>query len=108
MLVFLLSLAGIPATAGFIGKWWLFASVLQGSGYRWLAVLAALNTAISLYYYLRVVVRMYMEVPAEELPYAVTPSLTVAVVLAAVGTLAIGLWPEPVLRLVSGTAQLLP
>ena len=108
MLVFLLSLAGIPATAGFIGKWWLFASVLQGGGYRWLAVLAALNTAISLYYYLRVAVRMYMEIPAEELPYAVTPSLTAAVVLAAVGTLAIGLWPEPVLRLVSGTAQLLP
>lgn len=108
MLVFLLSLAGIPATAGFIGKWWLFASVLQGGGYRWLAVLAALNTAISLYYYLRVAVRMYMEIPAEELPYAVTPSLTAAVVLAAVGTLAIGLWPEPVLRLVAGTAQLLP
>ena len=108
MLVFLLSLAGIPATAGFIGKWWLFASILQGGGYRWLAVLAALNTAISLYYYLRVVVRMYMEIPAEELPYAVTPSLTAAVLLAAVGTLAIGLWPEPVMRLVSGTAQLLP
>ena len=48
------------------------------------------------------------EIPADELPYAVTPSLTAAVALAAVGTLAIGLWPEPVLRLVSGTAQLLP
>ncbi len=108
MLIFLLSLAGIPATAGFIGKWWLFASILQGGGYRWLAVLAALNTAISLYYYLRVAVRMYMQIPAEELPYAVTPALTAAIFLAAVGTLAIGLWPEPVLRLVAGTAQLLP
>lgn len=108
MLIFLLSLAGIPATAGFIGKWWLFASVLQGGGYRWLAVLAALNTAVSLYYYLRVAVTMYMQIPSEEFPYAVTPALTAAILLAAFGTLAIGLWPEPVFRLVAGTAQLLP
>ncbi|MBP7148290.1 MAG: NADH-quinone oxidoreductase subunit N [Acidobacteria bacterium] len=107
MTVFLLSLAGIPATAGFIGKWWLFASAIEG-GFGWLAVVAAVNTAISLYYYVRVIVKMYMDVPGDALAYSLTPAVTAAIVIALAGTLIIGLWPDPVFRLVEGTVQLVP
>ena len=60
MLLFMLSLGGIPPTAGFMGKFWLFSAAIE-SGYVWLAVIGVLNSAISLYYYLRVVVFMYLK-----------------------------------------------
>ena len=60
MLLFMLSLGGIPPTAGFMGKLWLFGAAID-SGYVWLAVIGVLNSAISLYYYIRVVVFMYLE-----------------------------------------------
>jgi NADH-quinone oxidoreductase subunit N len=107
MTVFLLSLAGIPATAGFIGKWWLFAAIIQ-AGYGWLAVVAALNTAVSLYYYLRVVVKMYMEGVVSEAPYSLTPALAAAVLIAVAAVLAIGLAPARFLSLIEGTAILAP
>ena len=98
MVVFLLSLAGIPCTAGFIGKWWLFRSAIQAH-YAWLAVVAVLNTVISLYYYARVVVAMYME-PARDLrPVPVPTGMRVALVVALVFTLGIGLYPQPFIRL---------
>ena len=60
MLLFMLSLGGIPPTAGFMGKFWLFGAAID-AGYVWLAVIGVLNSAISLYYYLRVVVFMYLK-----------------------------------------------
>ena len=60
MLLFMLSLGGIPPTAGFMGKFWLFGAAID-SGYVWLAVIGVLNSAISLYYYLRLVVFMYLK-----------------------------------------------
>ena len=60
MLLFMLSLGGIPPTAGFMGKFWLFGAAIE-SGYVWLAVIGVLNSAISLYYYLRIVVFMYLK-----------------------------------------------
>src|SRR2546430_12472789 len=57
MLFFMLSLGGIPPTAGFMGKFWLFSAAID-SGYVWLAVIGVLHSAISLYYYLRIVVFM--------------------------------------------------
>jgi NADH-quinone oxidoreductase subunit N len=107
MTVFLLSLAGIPATAGFIGKWWLFAAIIE-AGYGWLAVLAAVNTAVSLYYYLRVVVKMYMDPPVVDAPYVWTPAVTAVVVIAVLAVLAVGLAPSPVFALIQGTALLGP
>lgn len=65
MLLFMLSLGGIPPTLGFLGKWYIFAAAIDG-GWAWLAVVGVINTAVSLYYYLRVVVVMCMrEAPAE-------------------------------------------
>jgi len=60
MLLFMLSLGGIPPTAGFMGKFWLFGAAIE-SGYIGLAVIGVLNSAISLYYYIRVVVFMYLK-----------------------------------------------
>ena len=98
MLLFLLSLAGIPPLAGFVGKWYLFGAAIKGN-YAWLAVLAVINSAISLYYYLRVVVCMYLRDPLSEEPYATSPALTAALAIAAVMTLVIGIAPERILKL---------
>ena len=105
MLVFMLSLAGIPATAGFIGKWWLFGAAIRAD-YAWLAVVAVLNSVVSLYYYVRVVVSMYMAAPdgAELRPVPVGVYAVIGV--SAVFTLVIGLYPEPFIRLAQ--AALLP
>jgi NADH-quinone oxidoreductase subunit N len=59
MLVFMLSFIGVPPTIGFVGKFYLFRTVLEG-GYTWLAVIGVLTSLLSAYYYLRVVVNMYM------------------------------------------------
>ena len=60
MLLFMLSLGGIPPTAGFMGKFWLFGAAIE-SGYVWLAVIGVLNSAVSLYYYIRIVVFMWLK-----------------------------------------------
>jgi NADH-quinone oxidoreductase subunit N len=98
MLVFMLSLAGIPATAGFVGKWYLFGSAIK-AGYLWLALLAVLNSAVSLYFYLRVVVRMYMGQPATSEGLRCSAPLSLALAISLVFTFLIGLYPEPFLRL---------
>ena len=67
MLLFMLSLGGIPPTAGFMGKFWLFGAAIE-SGYVWLAVIGVLNSAISLYYYVRVVVFMWIKEDATGAP----------------------------------------
>src|SRR5262245_2093885 len=97
MLVFMLSLAGIPATAGFVGKWYLFGAAIKAD-YAWLAVVAVLNSAISLYYYARVVVMMYMREPADEV--AIAPSFGQRFALGAciVFTLGFGIYPQPLVE----------
>jgi NADH-quinone oxidoreductase subunit N len=93
MLVFMLSLAGIPLTAGFIGKWYLFGAAIK-AGYAWLAVLAVVNSAISLYYYVRIVVQMYVKEPMTEERFPVSPALAAAIGIAVFFTLLIGIYPE--------------
>lgn len=93
MMVFVFALSGIPPTAGYVSKFILFSSTIE-SGLVWLAVIAILNSALSLYYYARIVKYMYF-LPAsggkvsEPLPYAI------AIILALAGVLVIGIWPEP-------------
>ena len=95
MLVFLLSLAGIPPTAGFIGKYYLFTAAMD-AGYAWLAVLAVLASAVSLFYYFRIAAAMFFTDGVESrLP--VSYALTAAVVICAAGTLIVGIAPERVL-----------
>ena len=98
MVIFLMSLTGIPPTAGFVGKFYLFGAAIN-SGYIWLAVVAAVNTAISLFYYMRVAMVMYMlESPG---PVSVSSSrpLYAALIFAVLGTLIMGIYPGPFLDL---------
>ena len=94
MTVMLLSLAGFPPTAGFVGKFYIFKAAV-GAGHIWLVIIGAINTAISAFYYLRVIVTMCMREPEEELeirPYAST--LVVGLILAVIGVLLIGILPS--------------
>jgi NADH-quinone oxidoreductase subunit N len=96
MLLFLLSLAGIPPTAGFIGKYYLFTAALK-AGYPWLVVLALLTSAISLFYYFRIAAAMFFS-EAAGARFRSSDALTAAVIICAAGTLIVGVVPEPVLH----------
>ena len=97
--LFLLSLIGIPPTAGFAGKFYLFGAAVR-SGYIWLAIIAVLNSAVAAYYYLRVVVYMYMR-ESEGVPTEPAPSFAgrLALGIALWGVFQLGLMPAPVLDL---------
>ena len=96
MTTMLVSLAGFPPTAGFIGKLYLFKSAIVADRDLYLLVIVgALNTAISAFYYLRIVVTMYMREPEEELEFNPYPStLVIGLTLAAVGIILIGILPS--------------
>jgi NADH-quinone oxidoreductase subunit N len=95
MLVFLLSLAGVPPTGGFVGKLYLFGAAIEAQ-YLGLAVIAVINSAISLFYYMRVAMFMYMrELPPGGLVLSRSRPLHLALLAAAVGTLLMGVYPGP-------------
>src|SRR6266545_3747553 len=97
--IFLLSLIGIPPTAGFVGKFYLFGAAVR-TGYIWLAVIGVLNSAVASYYYLRVIVNMYMHEP-EGTPTDVAPSFAgaLALLVALWGVIQLGIMPAPVFDL---------
>jgi NADH-quinone oxidoreductase subunit N len=94
MLIFLLSLAGIPPTAGFIAKYYLFAAAIE-TGHTVLAVIAVLNAAISIYFYLRIVVVMFMRDATEKTGLVLSPGVLAALGVAFVFTMLIGIYPDP-------------
>ena len=96
MIVFLLSLGGIPPTAGFIGKYFLFYAAVQ-SGFGWLAVIAVLMSAVSMFYYLRVVVAMYLK-DGKDADVASSRPLQLVAVTCLIVTLFLGLWPTPLIE----------
>ncbi|MCK5241633.1 NADH-quinone oxidoreductase subunit N [bacterium] len=100
MLLALLSLAGIPPLAGFAAKFYLFAAVYS-EGYIWLVVLAVLNSALSLYYYLKVIRAIYIQKPAADAvqPVTVPLALTIVLVVTTFGILALGVYPSPIVDL---------
>jgi NADH-quinone oxidoreductase subunit N len=102
MLWFMLALAGIPPTAGFMGKLYLFAAAVNG-GYVWLTVIAVLMSAVSLYYYFRIVVQMYLRDEEGARPAEMYRDRWVEAMIAvcAAVTLAIGVYPTPVVRWLS-------
>jgi NADH-quinone oxidoreductase subunit N len=107
MLVFMLSLGGLPPTAGFMGKLWIFGAAID-AGHIWLAVIAVLNSVLALYYYVRVVVYVW-SAPAD----GVTPQLPVSAGMAAVlivtvtGTIALGVYPRLLFELAQASAATL-
>lgn len=97
--IFLLSLMGMPPTAGFAGKFYIFAAAVK-SGYIWLAVIGVLNSAVSLYYYLRVMVYMYFKDPEEDFSWAVMNTGTaISIVIAVAGVLVLGILPGPIMEM---------
>lgn len=105
MLIFLLSLAGIPPTAGFIGKYYLFAAVIQTKHYI-LAVIAVLNAAVSLYYYMRVVVMMFMTDKTDEEKITLSPGLITALAVTTIFTILIGVYPQPFIHFAQSSLSL--
>ena len=106
--LFLLSLLGLPATAGFLGKFFAFQAALD-SRIVWLVVIAAINSVVGAYYYLRVIVAMYFWEPSKEYtPSRVAPALTAALCAAAAGTLYLGLFPARILAFAKAAADSLP
>jgi len=103
MAVFMVSLAGIPPTAGFVGKLYVFRAAIDAELYG-LAVAGILTSLLGIYYYLRVVVYMYMREPEESVGELPAPRMTmaVAVVAAAIATVALGILPS----LIGDAAQL--
>jgi NADH-quinone oxidoreductase subunit N len=103
MLVFLLSLVGIPSTAGFMGKLWLFSSAIE-TGQLWLAVLGVINSVISLGYYWRIIRAMYLRPPQEEQGLELFTAFKVALAVTLAGVLSVGLLPGLLLPLLEGAA----
>lgn len=98
MALFMFSLAGIPPFAGFFGKYYVFAGAIE-AGYTWLAIAGVVMSAVSAYFYLRIVVLMYFkELPAGERA-AVPATGTIALALAALALLVFGLFPSTLLGL---------
>src|SRR5712671_6905253 len=93
MLLFMLSLGGIPPTAGFMGKFWLFSAAIDAQ-YYWLALIGVLNSAVSLYYYIRIVVFMYLKKESAGSAPIATPSLAIALGVAVVATIGLGVYPR--------------
>jgi len=106
MLLFMLSLGGIPPTAGFMGKFWLFGAAIDAH-YYWLAVIGVLNSAISLYYYVRIVVFMYLKRDVIGSEPKTTPTLAVVLGLAVAATLVLGVYPRLLFELADLSAQTL-
>jgi NADH-quinone oxidoreductase subunit N len=96
MLVFMFSLTGIPPTAGFIGKFNLFV-IAVNAGYTWLVVVAVIFSAISAYYYLRIVMNMYMKPSEGEAAITLSPALGIALVITVAAVFAIGILPSLVI-----------
>jgi len=104
--LFALSFIGIPPTAGFIGKLLIFGAAIEGHFY-WLAVIGVLNSVISLYYYFKVATVMFMEEAPEHMTLSFSMPLKVSLLALSVGTLLIGLYPEPLIRGVLSSVKVL-
>jgi NADH-quinone oxidoreductase subunit N len=101
MLIFMVSLAGIPPTAGFIGKLYVFMSAVE-AGLPWLAAVALIFAVISAYYYLRLVMVMYMREPTDlsstSPRMVMTPSLSIVLACAVAGVVIFGIYPNPLVN----------
>lgn len=102
MLLFMVSMAGLPPLVGFIGKFYIFKATMQ-AGLLWLALVGGLCSLLCAYCYLRVVMQMYMQEPKTSSAVSASPSLLVAVTLAAIAIVAIGIYPTGFLNFVRGS-----
>ncbi len=92
MLIFMFSLTGIPPTAGFIGKLYIFMAAIN-AGYTWLVIVAVIFSAISAFFYLRIIMYMYMRDPKVEVQLTTSFTNGVALLVTATAVLVIGVFP---------------
>ena len=104
--IFLLSLAGIPPLAGFVAKYKVFMAAIQAESYMWLVLLALLTSVVSIFYYFRVVKEMFISKAVSEADgigvqgkWRLSSAITVAIVVGLIGTLIVGIYPQPFLDL---------
>jgi len=105
MFIGLLSLAGVPPFAGFVGKLLVLLATVE-SGRLWLVAIGAVNVAVSLYYYLMVVKRMYLDAPRVTSPIRVHAFTKAVLAFLAIGTLTIGIFQEPFFAQVAAALHL--
>jgi len=109
MTIFMFSMVGLPPTGGFMGKFYIFRGALE-AGYLWLVIIAVLNSAISAYFYLRVLVYMFFEKPVDAggaLRFS-SPAVTTALVITSLGVLALGIFPQAFFELTTKYMTYLP
>jgi NADH-quinone oxidoreductase subunit N len=108
MALFMFALAGIPPTAGFVGKFYVFSAAIQ-AGYIWLAIIGVMNSLVSVYYYLRITVLMYMKPAEADLgPVVFSPAQTAVVAVTALGVLLIGIFPGSLYDLAVNAVKIFP
>jgi NADH-quinone oxidoreductase subunit N len=108
MALFMFALAGIPPTAGFVGKFYIFSAAIQ-AGYIWLAIIGVMNSLVSVFYYLRITVLMYMKPAEADLgPVAFSPAQTAVVAITAAGVLLIGIFPGALYNLAVTAVKIFP
>jgi NADH-quinone oxidoreductase subunit N len=98
MTVFLLSLGGFPPMAGFIGKWYIFTAAVE-EGYYWLAIIGVLTSVVSVFFYLRIVVMMYMTEGAEVVRPRVPLPAAAGLALATLAVFYLGILPTRIIDL---------
>jgi NADH-quinone oxidoreductase subunit N len=106
LLIFMLSLAGIPPTAGFLGKYYIFLALIETRHY-WLAVFAVLYIVPAVYYYFRIVMHAWMRETTDPVRLTVSPGQAVALTVTGFVSLVAGIYPEPFVRL-AGYSLFLP
>ncbi len=107
MTLFMFSMAGIPPTGGFFGKYVVFKSAIESQEYT-LAIIGVLNAAVATYYYLKVIMTMYMREPeGDELPLPVPLAVGAVMLVSVVGTIYLGIAPGQLLEMIKGLASTL-
>ncbi|KPV49279.1 hypothetical protein SE17_33550 [Kouleothrix aurantiaca] len=102
MALCMFSLAGVPPTAGFWGKFYVFAAAWE-AGLQWLAIVGVITSAIAAFFYLRIIVQMFMRDPVREVTPALERTVAIGVGLAALGVIVFGIIPTPVIDLVQSS-----
>lgn len=106
--IFLISLTGLPPTAGFVGKWFLFAAVLDSPKFIWLAIVGIINSVISLYYYARIFRNMYLRDPEENKSSKVifSPVVTIWALIFIIPNILFGLYWGPIIGFAQKSIQM--